>query len=208
MHKHALFAATAAVLALVSAQASAGAISGTFSGIVTNSQLFGSSSGNIDGTPLTGTFSTSFANCGTLPFTSACFVPQMLVTFALANHSYSFTNSGFETSAFDFVNTAAGQTLVLEPDFGDPHGNVLLNLAGPVDAFVNNNDPNTLHPGPVFASLSTAFIALRFDIVANLQLTSVHVDNVPEPATWSMLFAGFGMIGFAARRRRTTAVTA
>lgn len=34
---------------------------------------------------------------------------------------------------------------------------------------------------------------------------SLLVESVPEPATWAMLIAGFGMIGFAARRRRTVA---
>jgi hypothetical protein len=28
---------------------------------------------------------------------------------------------------------------------------------------------------------------------------------VPEPGTWAMLIAGFGMVGFAARRRRDRA---
>ena len=28
--------------------------------------------------------------------------------------------------------------------------------------------------------------------------------GVPEPATWAMLIAGFGLVGFAARRRKTT----
>jgi len=31
---------------------------------------------------------------------------------------------------------------------------------------------------------------------------------IPEPATWAMLITGFGLVGFAARRRRQTAVTA
>jgi hypothetical protein len=31
------------------------------------------------------------------------------------------------------------------------------------------------------------------------------VTGVPEPATWAMLIAGFGLVGFAARRRRETA---
>lgn len=31
---------------------------------------------------------------------------------------------------------------------------------------------------------------------------------VPEPATWAMLITGFGVVGFAARRRRDIAVTA
>lgn len=34
------------------------------------------------------------------------------------------------------------------------------------------------------------------------------VAGVPEPATWAMLIAGFGMVGASARRRRPTSVTA
>ena len=32
--------------------------------------------------------------------------------------------------------------------------------------------------------------------------------GVPEPTTWAMLIAGFGLVGFAARRRRAGAATA
>jgi hypothetical protein len=35
----------------------------------------------------------------------------------------------------------------------------------------------------------------------------VTVGGVPEPATWAMLIAGFGMVGAAARRRKGLAVT-
>ena len=31
---------------------------------------------------------------------------------------------------------------------------------------------------------------------------------IPEPATWAMMIAGFGLVGFAARRRRTVVTTA
>jgi hypothetical protein len=31
---------------------------------------------------------------------------------------------------------------------------------------------------------------------------------VPEPATWAMMIAGFGLVGFAARRRRATSIAA
>jgi hypothetical protein len=35
-----------------------------------------------------------------------------------------------------------------------------------------------------------------------------NVGNVPEPATWAMLIAGFGLVGAAARRRRQASVLA
>ncbi len=38
--------------------------------------------------------------------------------------------------------------------------------------------------------------------------TFAAVNIVPEPATWAMLIAGFGLVGFAARRRRTVATIA
>jgi hypothetical protein len=34
-------------------------------------------------------------------------------------------------------------------------------------------------------------------------LDNVVVTQVPEPATWAMLIAGFGLVGSAMRRRRT-----
>ncbi|TRW17632.1 PEPxxWA-CTERM sorting domain-containing protein [Glacieibacterium frigidum] len=34
------------------------------------------------------------------------------------------------------------------------------------------------------------------------------ISTVPEPATWGLMIAGFGMVGFAARRRTRTSVTA
>ncbi len=39
----------------------------------------------------------------------------------------------------------------------------------------------------------------------NMQFITADVTTiaVPEPASWALLVAGFGMIGFAARRRRT-----
>lgn len=45
-----------------------------------------------------------------------------------------------------------------------------------------------------------------FDLPAlsyHLSVTTDAVAAVPETATWAMMLAGFGMIGFAARRRKT-----
>lgn len=39
-------------------------------------------------------------------------------------------------------------------------------------------------------------------------LSEVRFSAVPEPATWAMMLAGFGMVGGALRRRRVAAVSA
>jgi len=39
-------------------------------------------------------------------------------------------------------------------------------------------------------------------------LDGVSATAVPEPATWAMMLAGFGLVGFAARRRARTSVAA
>lgn len=39
-------------------------------------------------------------------------------------------------------------------------------------------------------------------------LDNVSLQAVPEPATWALFIVGFGLVGAAARRRRTTVVTA
>lgn len=39
------------------------------------------------------------------------------------------------------------------------------------------------------------------------QVATFAVAGVPEPATWAMMLAGFGMIGFAARRRQSVKTT-
>jgi hypothetical protein len=46
--------------------------------------------------------------------------------------------------------------------------------------------------------------AFEFDSIAAQAIPGA----VPEPATWAMLIAGFGMVGFALRRKRTGAVSA
>lgn len=39
------------------------------------------------------------------------------------------------------------------------------------------------------------------------ELDNVSIGFVPEPGTWAMLITGFGMVGFAARRRRMAATS-
>lgn len=56
----------------------------------------------------------------------------------------------------------------------------------------------------VFTAAGATTLAFSNGTVGDnmLGLDSVSVTAVPEPATWGLMIAGFGMVGFAARRRR------
>ena len=47
-----------------------------------------------------------------------------------------------------------------------------------------------------------------YSVPETLLVRSAMVGGVPEPETWGLLIAGFGLVGTALRRRRTTSVTA
>ncbi len=75
---------------------------------------------------------------------------------------------------------------------------------------ITNNNPGSRgleardRPGTTFVG-NTLFIN---DWVASSPGDNLRVITaaVPEPATWAMLIAGFGMVGFAARRRHRIAL--
>ncbi len=48
-------------------------------------------------------------------------------------------------------------------------------------------------------------VAFEIDDVAGTLANGGSGSTVPEPATWAMMLGGFGMVGFAARRRQVTA---
>lgn len=54
-----------------------------------------------------------------------------------------------------------------------------------------------------FSGLTAPYTVAGGDFDA--AVTGTFAGAVPEPATWAMLIAGFGMVGFAARRRRAVA---
>lgn len=46
---------------------------------------------------------------------------------------------------------------------------------------------------------------VTFSTYSNLLLDDITINAVPEPETYAMLLTGLGLIGFAARRKRTVA---
>ncbi|OYU15033.1 MAG: hypothetical protein CFE37_08235 [Alphaproteobacteria bacterium PA4] len=105
---------------------------------------------------------------------------------------------------------------------GDTIQNWTVNFAGQSATTANYNLPN--HGFSGWMSASYDFIAtnatetLSFVAYGNLPVPpfalldgvtfSQEVGAVPEPASWAMLLMGFGLVGAAARRRNSTAVTA
>lgn len=77
---------------------------------------------------------------------------------------------------------------LLPPANGD-QGNAITNRR----LFITADAGETI-TGLTFRSTGVAF---EFDTIA--------ASAVPEPQTWAMLIAGFGLVGVAARKRRTTA---
>nr|WP_235890272.1 PEPxxWA-CTERM sorting domain-containing protein [Sandaracinobacter neustonicus] len=67
-------------------------------------------------------------------------------------------------------------------------------------------------PSGLFFGPNSDFTVIAFStgqIIGSGNVTSTSVlPAVPEPATWAMLIAGFGLVGAAARRRRALAASA
>lgn len=125
------------------------------------------------------------------------------------------TTTTFETTFslahFDPMNaTLSGQSLF------DNSGEVLLNghqIGSTITGF------GTLTP---FGTSASFFVAgtnkLDFVLhnqggpeafqVAGLTVTAASTGAVPEPTSWALMLGGFGMVGFAARRRKSNVVAA
>lgn len=50
-------------------------------------------------------------------------------------------------------------------------------------------------------------VAFEIDDIAGTALTAGTPGSVPEPASWALMLAGFGMVGATVRRRRETMVS-
>lgn len=61
-----------------------------------------------------------------------------------------------------------------------------------------------------FKGVATSLGALTFTASSNVAFSGTlgGAPAVPEPGTWAMMIAGFGLAGFAMRRRRTAGIMA
>lgn len=111
----------------------------------------------------------------------------------------------YTTSVFSQATTGCfgSACLIAYSGFGDPVG-----ASGAVDAFANpanfGAQFETFGAGRLIGGIHfgpSTFAIPTFDG----NVGSFQTAPVPEPATWSMLIAGFGLLGAALRRRRVLA---
>ena len=126
-------------------------------------------------------------------------------------------NAGFEVRLLDFAmgcfgNRASCATFDYLVSAG---GSTLASAAGvstnfPAGAAVSLNtawvtDPLTLQWGSDLFNLGIDNIRFEWRAIDSGGGGGGGVPGVPEPASWAMLIAGFGLVGAASRRRRRSA---
>lgn len=98
-------------------------------------------------------------------------------------------------------------------------GTTLLTVGGAQIPPANGNQGSPMTNGRIYFTatgdevitgirLRSEGVAFEIDDVAGTLANDGSGSTVPEPTTWAMLIAGFGLTGFAARRRRSVAIVA
>jgi hypothetical protein len=130
---------------------------------------------------------------------------------------------GGQTASFDFTGFASGGLMQLGLDYGsaDTYNTFTLLLAGGGSQTFTGQDLINIgtangDQGSPRTNGRLTFFADPGVVITGLVLSSsqnsLETDNygvtaaVPEPSTWAMMLAGFGMIGFGMRRRRAASL--
>ncbi len=148
--------------------------------------------GPVYNRPLQGTPPTQVSGTGTsVAYNTFLFSP-------VATGSYTFLLTSTSTSYDPFLVLYASPFTPASP---------LTNVIAANDDFEGNialsGFTQTLLAGTVYTAVITGFDNFDF---GTYQLTISNAAAVPEPATWGMMLAGFGMVGFGLRRRAKPSV--
>lgn len=156
---------------------------------------------------LLATTAASTASAATLLFTlsgsrNATFMLDMMPT----PDSFTALQTNFNNVPGTF-NGAPGIAALI--NFGGQPGIAALNITGTSLGFTQFTGPR-LFSGPTSAPVfSVGTFELSSLVSGRSTLTISEVQSVvPEPGTWGLLLAGFGMIGLAARRSRRAGMPA
>jgi hypothetical protein len=147
---------------------------------------------------------------------NGCCSPDPGILYFLSGGAVNISYAAGFTTGFSFYYSSASTSSVTVYDGVGGTGNVLatINLVGQANS---NCPPNSSGYyctwTPIGVSFSGTAKSIDFAGAANfvafddITFGSAVAGGVPEPASWVMLIAGFGLVG-AARRRKATVVTA
>ncbi len=133
------------------------------------------------------------------------------------NRSIDMNGNGPATLS-QTINTIAGRSYTLRFDVsGNPDTTTLRSMNYSAGSLTGSYSTLAVNRPLVWVPVSATFVASSPNTLVSFAATSagpwgVALDNVsvtlnaiPEPSTWVMLIAGFGLVGVSARRRRTVA---
>ena len=143
---------------------------------------------------------------------NGCCEPDPGVLFFLSGGAVTLDYAAGFTTGFSFFYASNSNAFITVYDGLGATGNVLATLS-----LANNFQSGCGYCQWDAIGVSFAGTAMSIDFggganfVAYDQVTFGSANpggGVPEPASWAMLIAGFGLVGAAARRRRSTVVAA
>ena len=101
-------------------------------------------------------------------------------------------------------STAGGNTVTYTSDFLDFSNTVNRSFSISLDAILANVGSPAVNKGLNTGGSNQSLSSFRASATGSLSSDPAPIINaVPEPAIWGMMIAGFGVIGFQSRRRRS-----